>query len=103
DLGAKDGNAQYELVVTVQRQQGVAARIGAKITGALASVARINNGEDRVTISFDRTVPHAPAFVDYVNVDLSGTPAGRYSVSVTINDKVSGGSVTRTRAFVVQQ
>ncbi len=102
-LGAKGGNAHYEVVVTLSRQQSLAGRIAASITGALARVARVDRGDDRVAISFERTVPHAPAFVDYVTVALNSTPAGQYTLSLQITDRVSGKVVTRTQGVEIRE
>jgi GWxTD domain-containing protein len=103
EFGAKDGSAQYEVVVTITRQQSTLGRIGASITGTLASVARIDHGDDRVSISFDRTVQHSAAFVDYIPVVLSDTPPGKYSVAIQITDRVSGKIMTRTRNFTIHE
>jgi hypothetical protein len=103
ELGARDGNAQYEVVVTLSRQQSLAGRIAAGISGALARVARVDRGNDRVAISFDRTVPHAPAFVDYITITLNSTPVGQYTLSLQITDRVTGKVVTRSQGVEVRE
>ena len=102
EFGSKDGNANYEVVVSVTRLQSSLGKIGAGIMGGLASVARIDRGEDRVTIAFDRTMPYSAAFADHITVSLSDTPAGRYSISLQITDRVTGKIVTRAREFIVR-
>jgi GWxTD domain-containing protein len=101
DFGVRDGTAQYDVVVTLTRARSTGARVGAAVVGALASVARIDRRDDRVTITINRTAPHAPAFADVVNVSLQETPPGEYDLVLRITDRISGKIATSNRRFVI--
>jgi GWxTD domain-containing protein len=103
DFGARDGNAQYEVMITLTRARSVASRIGARVVGALANAARIDRRGDRVTITVNRTMPHATAFADAISISLQDTPPGEYEIALQVTDRVSGSSATRTRRVVVKE
>jgi GWxTD domain-containing protein len=103
EFGARGGNAQYAVVATIEHQRSLLGRIGANVIGSLVGVARINRSNDRVAITFDRTMPHAAAFVDYLTVRLDDTPAGSYLLTLQVTDKVSGKVSTRTRTFTIRE
>jgi hypothetical protein len=103
EFGAKDGNAQYTVVIRLQRQRSVASaavKLGASILN-LARGARIERGDDKLTVSFDRTVASKPVIADYMNLTLTDTPGGKYTITLEITDKVSGRTVTRTRSLTI--
>jgi hypothetical protein len=45
-------------------------------------------------------VPHAPFVADLLNIELGETPAGSYTLSVEMTDRVSG-AVTARKTRVV--
>jgi hypothetical protein len=102
EFGAKDGMAQYDVAITLSRERSTAGRIAARVTGALASAARIEQRGDNVRISFDRSLPHADAFADAITISLQDTPPGRYTVTLAITDKVTKQTMTRAREFVIR-
>jgi hypothetical protein len=57
---------------------------------------------DNVTISFDRNMPHAAAFADAITISMQDTPPGRYTVSVSVTDRVTRQTLTRARGFVIR-
>lgn len=102
EFGQRDGNAQYDVAVTLTRERTRTGRIAANIVGALASVARIDRGADSYTATFDRTVPHAAAFADHIALTLGETPLGTYTLTLTVTDKVTGQKATRTARFLIR-
>ena len=101
DLPARNGEAAYSVTVTVERQRSLAGRIVATVVGALESAARINRSDDRVTIEFDRRVPHANVVLEEVSLRLAGTPAGTYRLTVQVRDAVTGQRVSSTSSFAI--
>ena len=55
-----------------------------------------------VVIEYDRTARYAAAIVDNVTLSLGETPPGAYTLSVTVTDRVSGRSTTRTGGIVIR-
>lgn len=102
ELGQKDGTAQYDVAITLSRERSTVGKIAAKVTGALATAARIEQRGDNVTISFDRNVPYAAAFADAITVSLQDTPPGKYQVTVSVTDRVTKQVLTRSRAFTIR-
>ena len=102
EFGQRDGTAQYQVSVTLAKNRTLAGRVAATIVGALASLARIDQTDDRVAMTFDRTTAHAPAFVDHVTLSLGDTPHGSYTLTLQVTDRVSGKTVTRTRDFMIR-
>jgi GWxTD domain-containing protein len=91
DLGARAGQTQYAVAITLQRQRTASGRIAAAIIGLATNAVGVDRRDDRVTFKFDRSGPAAPpAFVDHVLIALNETPAGDYRVTLEITDKVSG-------------
>jgi hypothetical protein len=103
DFGARDGQSQFEVSLTVERQRTAAGRITTEVIGALASLVGVQRGDDRVTHTWTRTVPHTPVFVDHVSVALRDTPAGTYVVTVQITDSVSGRKTSRASVITVRE
>jgi GWxTD domain-containing protein len=102
ELGARDGAANYTFSLTIKRERGVAGRIAARALGAIAGAARIDTREDEVTVSFDRTVPHAATLADHLALSLAGTPAGSYTLTLRITDRVSNRSTERSRSLTIR-
>jgi GWxTD domain-containing protein len=102
DLGAREGSAQYTFTLTIKRERGTAGRITARVLGSVAGAAGIDMREDQTTISFDRTVGHAPTLADHLSIALGDTPAGVYTLTLEIADKVSGLKAARTQQIRIR-
>ncbi len=102
ELGAQDGSAQYTFKLIIKRERSAAGRITARVLGAVAGAAGIDAREDQVTISFDRTVAHAPVIVEQMSVALGETPVGNYLLTLEITDKTTNRTVSRTRSLNIR-
>jgi hypothetical protein len=102
EFGAKDGTAQYDVAITLSRERSTVGRIAARVVGGLASAARIEQRGDNVTISFDRNMPASAAFADAITISLQDTPAGKYTVTVAVTDRVTKQTITRSRGFTIR-
>jgi hypothetical protein len=102
DLTRAESDARYTVTVTMERERSTGARIAASIANSLATLVGVERGDDRLTVTFDRTVPHAPFVADLLNIELAETPAGSYRLSVDVTDRVSGAVTSRTTRVVVR-
>ncbi len=102
ELGARSGQTQYSVAITLQRQRSAAGRIAASIVGIAASAIGVDRTADRLTLKFDRAGPAAPgAFVDRVSIALGDTPAGDYRLTLEVTDKVSGRKATSASSITI--
>jgi hypothetical protein len=101
ELGARNGAADYEIAVTLQRARAGPGRIAAQILGAIAGAVGVERSGDRVVMRFPRTRPHAPVVVDQVTLALGETPPGTYTITIQIKDQVSGRTVSRTAPLTI--
>ncbi|HYV97313.1 MAG TPA: GWxTD domain-containing protein [Gemmatimonadaceae bacterium] len=103
ELGERDGAAQYEVTVTIERDMSGIGRIGASLAGAFAAIARVDRKPDRLTFSFPRTPPYRAVITDALPITLGDTPPGPYTVTLEINDLVLHKTFRRTGTLVVTQ
>ena len=103
ELANERGAARYTVSVTVERQRSTIGRIAAQFIGRVGSAVGIDRTDDRVTLHYDRNVPHAPALLDNVAVALGTTPAGPYRLTISIMDKVSGRATSRSMNLMVTE
>jgi hypothetical protein len=101
ELGNQSGSARYDVAVTLQRQRSTAGRVAADIVSALASAVGVDRRDDRVTVRFERSAPHSAALVDRVTIALGDTPPGTYAVTLTVTDRASGRTTSRTTPLVI--
>jgi GWxTD domain-containing protein len=91
-----------DLRITVREveRRGLFARILGGIGDAVGLSAQ---GDDEVTISYDREVTVEPGGlqVEYLTVELEDAPKALYGVYITVTDHANGRSVTARRQFVV--
>jgi GWxTD domain-containing protein len=103
DFSADNGTARYNIRIVIERDRSSPGGIVANIVRGLAGAVGVNREENKLEMSFDRTVAHAPVLVDNLAIDLGETPNGRYRLSVTVTDKGSGRSFTRATTFSIQE
>lgn len=102
DLAARDGAAEYEATITLQRDRSIGGRIVAQLVGPLATIARASQpSHDRVSFTFSRSIPHTTAFADQMTVALGETPEGGYTVTLVLKDNVSGRVATRETHMII--
>jgi hypothetical protein len=102
EFGASEGRAQYDVTITLKPERSRGATLRAEILGALARLARIETSNGEVRISVPRDVAHAPAFADWIAISLPDAPAGSYTLTMTVKDRVSGQEATRSARIVVK-
>lgn len=103
EFGARDGNARYQIAVTLERERSGPGRVAAEIVSALATAAGVDRRPDRVTFRFDRTAPHATAIVDEITIGLADTPAGNYRVTLELTDQVTGRKASRVFGVTISE
>jgi GWxTD domain-containing protein len=100
------GIARYRVQLTLVVDEIRRASLAARIVGGVADAIGVTGeGDARVSLSFERqeSVAGREAVVDYLDVVLGGAPEGRYLLSLTVTDLVSGDSATRVREFTVTE
>lgn len=102
ELGSRSGSAQYDVVVSIIQQKTTTGKIVAAITGALASVAKVETRPDRAVIQYERTGTAVPAIAEMMTIDLGETPAGTYAITVDVTDKVSGAKFSRSTTVLIR-
>jgi hypothetical protein len=102
ELGSRSGTAQYDVVVSIIQQKTTAGKIVAAISGALASVARIETRDDRAVIQYERTGAAAPVIPEVMTIELGATPGGTYTITVDVVDKVTGKTHSRTATLLIR-
>ena len=104
ELGARSGQTQYSVSVTLQRQRSAGGRIAAAILGVVAGAVGVDRRDDRLTQTFDRAGPSAPgAFVDHIRMAMRDTPAGDYRLILEVTDKVTGRKATSASSFTIRE
>jgi GWxTD domain-containing protein len=104
ELTAKEGNGKYKVAISVERsERGGPLGFGVRVLDGLGkAVGRAQQARDKFTISFDRTAAAAPTLVDYLSLDMSEAPSGRYKLRVEISDLGSGKRVSRDTEFSIR-
>jgi GWxTD domain-containing protein len=100
------GVAHYDVqlritVDAIERRSFVAEIIGG-LGDAMGLTAR---GDDRVSLDYDRRVTVGPdgAVAEFLTVELRDAPEGRYTVGVTVRDRVTGATASRERVVTVSR
>jgi hypothetical protein len=104
EAGIRDGNARYRVTITVERvdRSGVSGFSLRVLEGLGRAVTRTQRGRDKFSITFDRTAAAAPTLVEYLSLDLSGSPAGGYTLRLDVEDLVSRNKTSRTTEFRIR-
>lgn len=103
DLADDRGSSKYTVTVTIDRQRSLPGRILAQVIGRVGNAMGVDRTEDRVTIHYDRNVPHASAVLDNVELGLGETPPGDYLITVRIDDQITGRATQRTLRLTVAE
>lgn len=97
-LSANDETQRYSVrLVLAKASKSVAGRIVAQI-GGLVGVQR---GNDRVTLTYERDAAARDVIAEHVALSLREAPAGRYTLSVEITDKVTGTKASRSTPLLI--
>jgi GWxTD domain-containing protein len=102
DFGERNRSAQYTVNVVLDREQSAAGRIAARIVGSVASRMGVEATENRVSMRFDRNVPHAATMLDNIALSLGQTPRGSYRLTVEVTDQVTGKVTARSLRLIIQ-
>lgn len=99
---ARDGIVQYRVSITVQREErtglvGVATRLGGRVRDAVVR----SNSRSTIGIEYDRLTAARAQRAETVRLDLGGAKAGRYLMTLTVTDLVSGVTAITHRDVVL--
>lgn len=98
------GANRYRVAVVVSRtpRRGASALALRLLDGLGRLVAQERMRDDRVGITFDRTVSAKPVQVEYLTLDGLGDAPGEYTLAVTVTDLVTGRVATTNTVFSVR-
>jgi hypothetical protein len=82
----EDGRHWYDMDVVITGPDGNVVLSGQDVLGETGHVA----------------LPDGVASTPYANMRSAGAPPGKYTFTITIRDKIGGGSATATREFVIR-
>jgi hypothetical protein len=104
EAGARDGNARFRVTIAVERRErgGVGGFTLRVLEGLARTATRTQGGRDKYTITFDRTAPAADRLVEHLALDLSGSPAGTYSLRIDVQDLNTQQRTSRTTEFRIR-
>lgn len=101
------GRVRYDVhlamrLVEIDRGGGVLGRTLGSLADALGMTAE---GEDQVGVRFTRDEPldGRDRLPDLVTLGLGEAPAGRYRLTVTLTDRLHGGTVRTERMFAIRR
>lgn len=101
DLAERDGEASFEIRISIRPLQSGFQRIYANTIGAVRGLIGVEQLEGRVEIRFARNVAHSDVVVEQYGLDLSENAPGVYGMIVEVRDTVSGRSTRRTTTFIL--
>jgi hypothetical protein len=99
-----EGTNRYRVDIGLrQLDRSRLSRIVTRVLGGTVGSreARAGRAGQQVAMSFTREVPAGPMSLDYLALSLGETGRGRFRLTITITDLVSGRSVTRERDLTV--
>lgn len=98
NLPAKDGAQHYSVRLVLEKaSKSVAGRIVAQI-GGLVGVQR---GNDHVALTYERDAAARDVIVEHATLSLREAPAGRYTLSIEITDRVTGTRASRSTPLLI--
>jgi GWxTD domain-containing protein len=98
NLSARAAAQHYAVRLVLEKaSKSVAGRIVAQI-GGLVGVQR---GADRVTLTFERDAAARDVTVEHVALSVREAPAGRYTLTVEITDKLTGARASRSTPLLI--
>jgi GWxTD domain-containing protein len=100
------GVAHYDVQLRITVDAIERRNFAAQIVGALGDAMGLTaEGDDRVSLDYERHVAVGPddAVAEYVTVELRDAPEGRYTVDVTVRDRLTGAVTTSQRAILVSR
>jgi GWxTD domain-containing protein len=100
------GVTHYDVQLRITVESIERRSLFAQIVGGLGDMVGVTAvGDDQVALDYDRHVTAGPdgTVADFVTVELRDAPEGRYTVAVTVRDRISGVMATRERTVLVSR
>jgi GWxTD domain-containing protein len=101
DLAERDGEASFEIRISIRPLQSGFQRIYANTIGAVRGLIGVEQLEGRVEIRFARNVAHRDVIVEQYGLDLSENAPGVYEMIVEVRDRFSDRTTRRTTTFIL--
>ncbi len=96
-----DGKKHYKVDFTIEADK-LDRNIASKIVASFGGLVGKKEDKGKITLTFDKE-GDAESIVEaeYVSIDISDSPPGRYTLNILVTDAVSGKVITRTNEFSV--
>ncbi len=101
ELGARNAAADYRVTISIERERSALGRIAARIVQGFDGKVNQRVTSNELSLQFDRRVPFAETLVDNVVLSLATTPPGSYLLRLTVQDAVSGRTMSRVTPLVI--
>ena len=105
DLASDSGVAKYRVDISLSRVDGTSDRpLLVRVVRGAADVLGLRKNEEtnRATVSYDRSIPHAPIVLDYLTLSMPEAAAGSYRLAITVADLVTGRIVETSKALTLR-
>lgn len=103
ELAQQDGNVRYRVNLELSRTftanaKGFIARIAAYTKNV---IERDGSGTGSVSVGYEQARAASPIVADFLAINLNGSVAGEYKLTIEIEDLISKRKVRRTAPFVL--
>ena len=97
-----DGRKRYNIDFSIQADK-LDRNLVSKIFTSFGKLVRKKEEKERITLSYDKEQEDPEQFVqpEYITIDISDSPPGRYSLEISVTDSASGKKVVRNASFMV--
>ena len=96
-----DSKKQYHVDFTIQADK-LDQNLATKIFSPFGKLFSRSEDKGKITLTFEKEGdPERIAHQEYVSIDISDSPAGRYDLTIVVTDVASGKQITRDTEFYI--
>jgi len=95
----EDGKKHYNVDFTIEAEK-LDRNLASKVFASFGRLLRRSEEKGKITLTFDKEGdPDRIAQPEFISIDISDSPPGRYNLEIVVTDMVSGKKVTRENKF----
>lgn len=102
EVGQRDGSAEYHVAMTLVSEELFTRKVSMSILAGIASAVKRKETANRLTLDFDRLVPHSAVVLDNLTLSFGNTPEGSYLLTVAVTDKATGRTTSRQTRLTIR-
>ncbi|HUU27855.1 MAG TPA: GWxTD domain-containing protein [archaeon] len=96
-----EGKKHYNVDFTIKAEK-LDRNIASKILASFGKLARMSEEKGKITLTFDKEGdPEKIAQAEYISIDITDSPPGRYSLNIEVTDVASGRKIDRDNEFSI--